>query len=346
MAIQSTKKNSSGMFTDAINSLTDETSKEVRDLAERIERLLKTIDSKLKRVSLEDTRRRFNELFYHKEKGLDSLVGRDDIKDYLALRLDVFAKNPRVFFSGFQNMLLMGGPGLGKTRVATVIGHVYACAGILIESHVFVVTSEALVSMYVSATSNKTRSFLLSTLESVTFIDEAYGITPEKNLWGTQVNHGQDAITEMVNFIDKFKGLNVIIAAGYENELRERFLKANEGMDRRFPAVNQIVLQPYSSKELSQILLDNLQSTAKDITFSPHVGNFIYSLIDDVYTKNKAVFKNQAGDMINLASELAHMIYSNDDQWGTNPEGILLSGFNRYLKSKDIAVFQEKKIYT
>ncbi len=334
--LNAASKKGGDMMANMMNSLRNEHERDLKDLIERIERILKTIDTKYRQASVTDTTQRFERMIYHREKGLESLVGRDDVKDFLAMHLFVFAKNPRIFFSSFQNIMLMGGPGMGKTRIAEVMGHVFSCAGILIDGNVFTKTSADLVSAFVNDTAHKTRSFLMTTLESVTFIDEAYEFTPKRNMLGLgQVSHGQEAITEMVNFMDKMMGLNILIVGGYETELRERFLQANEGLDRRFPAINQIVLKPYSSTELTRILVNKMHNTNRDLKLSPPLCNYLYSLIDEVYTRHPEVFKNQAGDIINLAGVIASTIYGSEERWGIDPERVLLSGMNEFLRPQE-----------
>ena len=45
---------------------------------------------------------------------------------------------------------------------------------------------------------------------------------PPPNLLGRTIDHGYEAITELVNFLDKHMGLSIVIAAGYEKDMEER----------------------------------------------------------------------------------------------------------------------------
>ena len=301
---------------------------ETRDLLQRIEKLLKTIKSRLAECRVEDTTRRLTYALYKKDVGLESLQGRTEVKDMLARRLYTFAQNPKVFLDSFQNMALMAGPGAGKTRLATVIAHVYGCSGILVEGTPVITTKTALVSAYVNDTSHTTRSFLLSTLERVAFIDEAYDLVPPPSVLGDvgHRDHGHEAVTEIVNFLDKMKGLSVMIVGGYEKDIRTRFLAANEGMPRRFP--NQLVLTPYSLEELARIFVRMLQDTNAELVWTDDMTNYIYTLM----RATPAAFPNQAGDMVNLSSEVAHAVYSSvGEQWPEGWRARLLEGMNAYL---------------
>jgi hypothetical protein len=301
---------------------------ESREVLQRIDKLLKTIKQRSADCSPDDTKKRLMYALYKKDAGLESLQGRTEVKDMIARRLYTFSQNPKVFLDSFQNMALMAGPGAGKTRLAEVIAHVYGCSGILVEGTPVITTKTALVSAYVNDTSHTTRAFLLSTLERVAFIDEAYDLVPPPSVLGDvgHRDHGHEAVTEIVNFLDKMKGLSVMIVGGYEKEIRARFLAANEGMPRRFP--NQLVLTPYTMEELARILVRMLQDTSPTIVWTDDMTNYVYTLM----LRTPGAFPNQAGDMVNLSSEIAHAVYSCvSEQWPEGWRARLLEGVNAYL---------------
>jgi hypothetical protein len=306
---------------------------ETRDLIQRIEKLLKTIKTRLAECSVDDTTRRLTYALYKKDVGLESLQGRTEVKDMLARRLYTFSQNPKVFLDSFQNMALMAGPGAGKTRLATVIAHVYGCSGILVEGTPVITTKSALVSAYVNDTTHTTRSFLLSTLERVAFIDEAYDLVPPPSPLGDvgHRDHGHEAVTEIVNFLDKMQGLSVMIVGGYERDIRTRFLAANEGMPRRFP--NQLVLTPYTLEELARILVRMLQDTNAELVWTDDMTNYVYTLM----LRTPGAFPNQAGDCNNLSAEISHAIYNSvNEQWPEGWRARLLEGMNSYLAKNNM----------
>ena len=140
-------------------------------------------------------------------------------------------------------------------------------------------------------------------------------------------DHGHEAVTEIVNFLDKMKGLSVMIVGGYEKEIRTRFLGANEGMPRRFP--NQLVLTPYTMEELARITVRMLQTTNAELVWTDEMTNHLYTLMRQA----PKAFPNQAGDANNLAADIALAIYNNVS--ATWPEGWrdrLLEGVNAYLE--------------
>jgi len=311
----------------------------LKDTLVRIDRILTEINNRTNKLSVEVSQHNLQNALYHPTKGLETLAGRNNVKDFLALRLYTFAFNPRIFFTKFQNIPIYAGSGYGKTKVANVIGHVYSSSGILVTGNFIQTTKAGLVSPYVNETAHNTRRLLLSTLESVLFIDEAYDITPEPNLL-RHVDHGQEAITEMVNFIDKMIGLNIIIVAGYEDQMQTRFMEANEGLPRRF--LPPIVLSPYNPSELTTILVRFVKTTNPGLNIEQEHGDYMFSLINRLLEENPNVFDKQAGDMENLSSEISSSIYSSPDViWPNQFERKIIQGFNKFLSRKGISISEK-----
>lgn len=301
-----------------------------------IDSLLKDIQKREKTLTIDSIKRSLVSALTNPKNGIDSLTGREDIKDFLALQLYTFAQNPRIFFSNFQNMAIYGPSGVGKTKLAQVIGHVYASSGILVRNHVHVITKQSLTTAYVNESARLTRKLLLSNLESVVFIDEAYDMTPPKTFLGQGIDHGHEAITEMVNFMDKMMGLSIIIVAGYEKEMEERFMQANQGIPRRFP--HKLILKPYKPEELTNILIKFILETCPELKFSQKEANYLYTIIRYI-NKDEEIFKNQAGDMANLSGFIARAVYGTPGKkWPQDAEEILLSGVNSFLGGKGVSL--------
>lgn len=145
-----------------------------------------------------------------------------------------FLKDPRLFRRRLLNFVLVGTAGTGKTTLAGSIGSVFANAGIFIGNRLVTAGRAELVGQYEGQTVARTRSFLVSNLDSgVVFIDEAYAITPWQN--GKPEGYGSEAATAMVEFMTRYQGLYCLIVAGYERQMTRYFLPSNEGLSRRFP---------------------------------------------------------------------------------------------------------------
>jgi hypothetical protein len=307
----------------------------LKKIVAEIETILSILRKRLKEVSIKTLSENFSEAISDPDKGLDSLVGRESVKNLLAVSIFSFARNPDLFFSNFQNIIITGSSGIGKSKLAETIGFVYSKSGILARNKVKCVTKQEFTSSYVNESATLTRKLLLATLEGVCFIDEAYDLAPNRSLIGVSIDHGSEAITELVNFLDKNIGLSIVIAAGYADEIENRFLPANQGLSRRFP--HRINLREYSSRELSQICLRFISIASPNLQISKIDADFIYSLISQIYRSNKSIFEKQAGDMLNLSSYIVKYVYSCiSETWkdGGNNEKMILGGFNLFLAEK------------
>lgn len=324
----------------AIGQLLDknEDNKVMEKAISQLQELYKMVQDKEKIINEEYCKKCLITALTDTKNGIDSLTGRTEIKNFLALRLFAFSQNPLTFLNSFQNIELHGVAGSGKTKVAEVIGFVYAKSGLIIKDHVHIITSQAITTAYVNESGRLTRKMLLANLGAVIFLDEAYAITSKKGFGGFQgVNHGDDAITEIVNFIDKMQGLSLIIAAGYEEEMKTRFHNSNEGIPRRFPFVE--VLPPYSSQDLTDITISFLLKTCTHISFRKEHGNILFTYINYLYDQDPNLFENQAGSCANLAGCISRSIYGTPNKnWNNDGNELILSGINSYLKPFNISL--------
>lgn len=264
------------------------------------------------------------------EFGLKSIIGRDKIKNNLVRILYSFSKNYKVWAKFFNNICLVGSSGVGKTNLAKVIAYVCSESGLFLTGSVKVVSRADLVGQYIGQTAPRTRGILLESLEGVLFIDEAYQLTSSGS---SSKDFGSECITEIVNFLDKYVGMMMIIVAGYKKEMKESFFPSNEGLKRRFPIF--IELEDYSPRELTNIAVGFLEDS---IHLSTHDQNYIYSMIVFLMENNKNFLCNQAGDALNLSNFIVRSIFSSDKiTWGKEEksnEKLIDLGFKNFIISK------------
>lgn len=297
---------------------------ELEEMSRHIQHLQKNLTASKVKENLKDA-------LYNADRGLASLVGRKDIKDQIVSRLYAFSRNWKVFVGNFCNFAILGRSGSGKTKLGQVISFVFARSGILATDRISIVSRSDLVGQYVGQTAPRTRSLLLDSLEGVLFIDEAYQLAS-----GGKRDFGHESITEMVNFLDKYIGMSVVIVAGYEDLMKQKFFPSNEGLERRFP--HQIILKSYTISQLTDILVTFLERSIH-FPINKYTRNCLYTLVYKTHQKYPAAFDKQAGDMLNLGESLVTAIYSSYKiQW--NKENvkdnvfILKDGFQRFLQRK------------
>lgn len=271
--------------------------------------------------------------------GFASIVGRKNVKNNIVSQLYAFSQNYRVFTNSFNNICFLGKAGTGKTSISKVLAYVYSLCGILIFNTTKIVSRADLVAAHVGHTALKTQAVLMETLEGILFIDEAYQLGNKKGDYNS-TDFGTESITEIVNFLDKYIGMNVVIVAGYPKEMMESFFPTNEGLSRRFPY--KILLDDYSEKELTDILIQFIETKMGKPLSSP-ISNFLYSLIKKIISYNPSIFVNQAGDMLNLGTSIVKSINSAykvkwDDSKPLRNIPIIREGFNDFLETKGYVI--------
>ena len=309
--------------------------RKIRKLCQISIKKYSTISSSL----IDLVRTNFRDAITNDDIGILSVSGvkRQNIRNQLCKTLFILSKGYRPFMDSFINIVFTGPAGVGKTKLASTVGYVYAKSGILLVGEVIVVSPKDMVGEYVGQTAPKTAGILMKGLESIIFIDEAYQIMPCDNgeiPKGTK-SFGPEAITEIVNFLDKYIGLSIMIVAGYEREIQGCFFAANEGLPRRFPI--RYNLPPYSVDSLLNIFLNETNRRIGQDIFNTEIANYIYTVMYKLNGIDKDVFKNQAGDMINLVSMFLNVYYgSYKVNWGNlNDNKIIMNTtFNIFLKNK------------
>jgi len=305
------------------------------NMNEIIKKMITSINEKLKEVkkmTIEDKRYELMNILYNEDNGLVTVKGtsRENIKIGLIKNIYMFFKYPLFFFKGFNNFMITGGAGSGKTKLASVIGYMMNNLGILATQKIAIITKQNLVAEYMGQSAPKTRNLLANSLEGVVFLDEAYTLTPCEK--GKADSFAEEAVGELINFIDKFIGCMVLIVAGYKDKMNDCFLKFNEGMSRRFPKV--LDLLPYSSNDMYKILeifLNDSISVSK--IFTKKQREFMKSIISSL--NDKQVFNNQAGDMLNLSKIIAEDAILFSEKY--NNEMIVYS-FKKFCIGKNIAI--------
>jgi len=199
-------------------------------------------------VAIINTRNCLIQAVTNPDNGIVSILGdeREEARSVMCQQIFILSRNSSLFMDTFMNLLLTGGSGTGKTKLANVVGYVFQKLGVLLTDNVLVLSPASLVSMWVGSTAGRTMGVLMKGLEGVVFIDEAYQIARA----GKQ-SHGDEALGEIVNFLDKYIGLSVVIVAGYKDEMMKNFLGANEGLARRFPL--RLDLSNYTPADLFNI---------------------------------------------------------------------------------------------
>ena len=144
------------------------------------------------------------------------------------------------------HMCFTGGPGTGKTTVATRMARVLHHLGYVRRGHLVVATRDDLVGQYVGHTAPKTKEMIKRAMGGVLFIDEAYYLYRPEN----ERDYGQEAIEMLLQAMETHRDDLVVILAGYRNRM-DAFFQSNPGFHSRI--AHHIHFPDYSRDELMAI---------------------------------------------------------------------------------------------
>jgi DNA replication protein DnaC len=149
------------------------------------------------------------------------------------------------------NLILSGNPGIGKSYNAQIIAEAFKYSLLLAKGDVIYIKKPEIIGQYIGQTAPLVYKKLVSGLENVIFIDEAYSIAGEKQPTTGYDKYGVEALDALTDFTSEHQSLFSVIAAGYPNEMKTQFLEVNPGLPRRFP--NNILLSRYTLKDIVTI---------------------------------------------------------------------------------------------
>ena len=166
-------------------------------------------------------------------KELDELVGLENVKTEIRSIVN-FAKIQSIrkkrglkVFPISYHLVFIGNPGTGKTTVAWIVAKVYKELGLLSKGHLVEVDRSGLVAGYVGQTAIKTQGVITKSMGGILFIDEAYMLSNERDVFG------QEAIDTLLKAMEDHRDDLIVIVAGYES-LMKAFIESNPGLKSRF----------------------------------------------------------------------------------------------------------------
>lgn len=158
----------------------------------------------------------------------------------------------------WKNLVLAGGPGTGKSRVAAIVGRVYRDAGVLTSGHLVEVTRADLIGEYARDSSSLVRAAVNNAIGGVLLISDAHDdgdAAPARD---------RAAIRALQDLVTEHRGGNLaVILAGPGTPVRQ-FLLDNPGLAARFPVT--IEFPGYTGEELTAIFTARAQQAGFTLT--------------------------------------------------------------------------------
>ena len=241
---------------------------------------------------------------------LHNMIGMESVKQSILQQLIYFiqqlhindftdSSGNQIDASDFKHTVIMGPPGTGKTELAKIIGKIYSKIGILKSAVFKKVTRSELVAGYLGQTAIKTKKVIDECIGGVLFIDEAYSL-------GSDDSFSRECVDTLCEALSNHKKELMVIIAGYEKDLNEKFFTMNTGLSSRF--IWRFSIDSYKPTELMCIFQKKIREQG---------WTYELSAMDSVwFTKNKDYFKHYGRDMELLWSYVkimhAQRIYGKD----------------------------------
>lgn len=293
----------------------------------------------------------FNDLCSKLANAIEDLYtmypSQDDLLDTMASYIGAFVETPAITRRKSFNFIVTGNAGVGKTKLASMMGAVLGALGVYVYDDVMTISRSDLVAEYEGQTAPLAKQTLANGLERVQFLDEAYAITVfEQKPDGRRVHnaYSNECIVELLTHLEGQRGNTTFIAAGYADKMKDPFLEFNEGISSRF--TNYVRMKDYKPSELKEIFLRTLAAdfirddetlpTALERVrtwFAPDALRYMEHVLcssketDDesqlVYPLMRSMFKSQARQMVTMGGMTSEMISNSParDKLGTNTDG-------------------------
>ncbi|MFC9244718.1 AAA family ATPase [Streptomyces sp. NPDC057136] len=182
-----------------------------------------------------------------------------------------------------RHLVFTGNPGTGKTTVARLVGEMYRDVGILERGHCVEAKVSDLVAGYVGQTALRTDALIDRALDGVLFIDEAYGLSDQRDGFGSQ------AIEVLLKRMEDDRDRLVVVVAGYPDKMAE-FLDVNPGLKSRFPETNIVPFPDYGPDILQTTLLNRLEQLG--LTIEADTARTLLQIVEGMHRTRDQSFGN------------------------------------------------------
>ena len=184
---------------------------------------------------------------------LNQQIGMSDLKDIIVQKQEeiIFTQKSGEEMADIRPgyYFFVGNPGTGKSTSAKLFAECLHQLGVVKTNNFHSCTAKDLIGQYVGETDKKTYALLQKSVNSVLFIDEAYGLSYADS--HSDTNYKKEALEQIIAFMDEpeHRKKCCIILAGYEKDMQGLY-KSNSGMRSR---IEEVHFRDYTAKETYEI---------------------------------------------------------------------------------------------
>lgn len=257
---------------------------------------------------------------------LQTLIGLREVKKLISDHLDFFRIQKEKLDRDLpttwlpMHMAFRGNPGTGKTEVARIVGKILREEKVLSVGDVYEVGRQDLVAPFVGQTAPKVHDLFRKAKGSVIFIDEAYSL-----MQGPNDMFGTEAVTTLIDDMEKFRDDVVVILAGYTDEIDD-LLATNPGFKSRvkfhvdfpdYPVPELIDILKHMACSRNLVLDDGVQAKVETILHNVPTGGdsgnarFVRNLLEDALVRQATRLISQ-GNSSELSNEALSTLCADD----------------------------------
>lgn len=255
------------------------------------------------------------------EQQLNGLIGLSAIKESIK-KIKAYALANQGSQSLNLHMCFYGNPGTGKTEVARLIAGILYENKILPKNKLVEVDRGGLVGQYVGETPQKTMEAIREAMGGVLFIDEAYALVQEHEIYG------REAVATLLKAMEDYRGKFCVILAGYRQPLKQ-MLESNPGFQSRIAF--GLDFPNYSREELkgiTELMLSKRSYCISDIALE--------RLLDVMEVKRKEANFANAREVRNALEQI--IMCQNMRVEDKEDRELALIDVNRYLQDSGISL--------
>lgn len=217
---------------------------------------------------------------------LNNLIGLEGLKNSILNQLLYYLQGLHKSSDDYLHTIITGGPGVGKTTIAKILGKLFSKLGILSNQKFTIARRDTLIGGYLGQTALKTQKLLDETKGGVMFIDEVYSLgNPEG-----RDSYSKECIDTINLFLSEQKHNFMMIVAGYEEEVEKCFFAYNAGLKRRFMWHHKI--DEYSDEHMADMFKQMILKQNWKID-----ENFSREMMITFFKKWRKRFVNFGGDI-------------------------------------------------
>jgi len=236
--------------------------------------------------------------FEHLKK-IDALVGMKSAKAFILDRMLSLLQKDQIQGDNpvyLRHLVISAKPGSGKTTLVQLLAKLFAAVGDNRKANIVYATPDMMIGKFLGHTVAQTVNVIKSAYGGVLLIDEFQSFSDGRNS-NSSDPFSKQCLDTLVREMDRNGDKFMVIAAGYEQEMKRDVFPINPGLQRRFDT--WLKLEKYSPAELQQIFL--LKLTQTGLSYEDDFAEKTFPFFTD--KKNEKVFESAGGAMEVLANK-------------------------------------------